>query len=39
MADGYLETHYADYERKKAEWLRKQCKTDSRDQRNPWRDL
>jgi len=23
MADGYLETHYAEYEKKKAEWLKK----------------
>ncbi len=23
MADGYLENHYADYEKKKAEWLKK----------------
>ena len=23
MADGYLESHYADYERKKAAWLKK----------------
>lgn len=23
MADGYLETHYAEYEKRKAEWLKK----------------
>lgn len=23
MADGYLETHYAEYERRKAAWLKK----------------
>ncbi len=23
MADGYLESHYAEYEKKKAEWLRR----------------
>ena len=23
MADGYLEGHYAEYEKKKAEWLKK----------------
>lgn len=23
MADGYLESHYADYEKKKAQWLRR----------------
>ena len=26
MADGYLETHYAEYEKKKAEWLKKKSK-------------
>ena len=26
MADGYLETHYAEYEKKKAEWLKKKNK-------------
>jgi hypothetical protein len=24
MADGYLESHYAEYEKKKAEWLKKE---------------
>ena len=24
MADGYLESHYAEYEKRKAEWLKKQ---------------
>jgi hypothetical protein len=24
MADGYLESRYAEYEKKKAEWLKKQ---------------
>lgn len=23
MADGYLEKHYADYEKRKAEWMKK----------------
>lgn len=23
MADGYLESHYAEYEKRKAEWLRR----------------
>ncbi len=23
MADGFLESHYADYEKRKAEWLRR----------------
>ncbi len=23
MADGYLESHYAEYEKRKAEWLKK----------------
>ena len=23
MADGFLESHYAEYEKKKAEWLKK----------------
>ena len=26
MADGYLESHYAEYEKKKAEWLKKKSK-------------
>ncbi len=26
MADGYLESHYAEYEKKKAEWLKKKKK-------------
>ena len=40
MADGYLESHYQDYERKKAAWLKKQKKTaTSRDEQNPWRDV
>jgi len=40
MADGYLESHYAEYEKRKAEWLKKQRKTTvSRDQKDPWHDL
>ncbi len=40
MADGYLESHYAEYEKRKAEWLKKNKKnTSSRDQQDPWRDL
>ena len=27
MADGYLESHYADYEKRKAAWLKKKKKT------------
>ena len=26
MEDGYLENHYAEYEKKKAEWLKKKSK-------------
>ena len=26
MADGYLESHYAEYEKKKDEWLKKKSK-------------
>ena len=26
MADGYLESHYAEYEKKKAEWLKNKNK-------------
>ncbi len=27
MADGYLESHYAEYEKRKAEWLRRKHNT------------
>ena len=27
MADGYLESHYAEYEQRKAAWLKKRKKT------------
>ena len=27
MADGYLESHYAEYEKRKAEWLKRKHKT------------
>ena len=30
MADGYLESHYAEYEKKKAEWLKKKDKWSNR---------
>ena len=30
MADGYLETHYAEYEKRKAAWLRKRSRLPSR---------
>jgi hypothetical protein len=30
MADGYLESHYAEYEKKKAEWLKKKKKWSTR---------
>lgn len=26
MADGYLESHYAEYEKKKTEWLKRKSK-------------
>lgn len=41
MADGYLESHYAEYEKRKAEWLRKQGHTPNaaKDRKDPWRDL
>ncbi|MCQ2342127.1 MAG: dehydrogenase [Paludibacteraceae bacterium] len=35
MADGYLENHYAEYEKRKAEWLKKkkhyECRKDTKD--------
>ncbi len=34
MADGYLESHYADYEKKKAEWLKKKAKWSYRKSSN-----
>ena len=27
MADGYLESHYAEYEKRKAEWLKRKHNT------------
>lgn len=30
MADGYLESHYAEYDKKKAEWLKKKDKWSNR---------
>ncbi len=30
MEDGYLESHYAEYEKKKAEWLKKKKKWSNR---------
>ncbi len=30
MEDGYLESHYAEYEKKKAEWLKKKNKWSNR---------
>ena len=30
MADGYLESHYAEYEKKKAEWQKKKTKWSNR---------
>ena len=39
MADGYLESHYSDYEKRKAEWLKKNGKKSvSRDVSDPWND-
>ena len=40
MADGYLESHYAEYEKRKAEWLKKQKhlknkKYGRKDSKNP----
>ena len=34
MADGYLESHYAEYEKKKAEWLKKKAKWSNRKSSN-----
>jgi len=34
MADGYLESHYAEYEKKKAEWLKKKKKWSNRQLTN-----
>ena len=34
MADGYLESHYAEYEKKKAEWLKKKSKWSNRQSSN-----
>ncbi len=34
MADGYLESHYAEYEKKKAEWLKKKSKWSNRQLTN-----
>ena len=34
MADGYLESHYAEYEKKKAEWLKKKNKWSNRELTN-----
>ena len=34
MADGYLESHYAEYEKKKAEWLKKKNKWSNRKSLN-----
>ena len=39
MADNYLEKHYAEYERKKQAWLKRQSKGSSWEDKNPWRDL
>lgn len=39
MADNYLEKHYAEYEQRKQQWLRKKGKSASAFQHNPWRDL
>lgn len=30
MADGYLESHYEEYEKRKAEWLKKKTKWSNR---------
>ena len=30
MADGYLESHYAEYEQRKAEWIKKKKKKQAR---------
>ena len=39
MADGYLESHYEAYEKRKAAWLKKKKKaTVSRDEKDPWND-
>ncbi len=39
MADGYLESHYAEYEKRKAAWLKsKQHKPDKHNGRNNCQD-
>ena len=38
MADGYLENHYADYEKKKAEWLKTKNKYSYKYGRNTSKD-
>lgn len=39
MADGYLESHYEAYEKRKAEWLKKKKKAATpRDVKDPWND-
>jgi|GEM_PF-6952725 hypothetical protein len=38
MADNYLEKHYEEYARKKAEWL-KRTKGTPRADKDPWSDL
>lgn len=37
MADGYLETHYAEYEKRKAEWLKKKKHYDTTTSKDPER--
>lgn len=40
MADNYLEKHYADYEKRKAAWMKKQGKSNaSWADKDPWSDL
>ena len=35
MADGYLESHYAEYEKRKAEWLKQKKRTAARPKNKP----
>lgn len=40
MADGYLESHYEAYEKRKAAWLKTKKKSAAvpRDVKDPWND-
>lgn len=38
MADNYLERHYEEYEKRKAEWLKKKNRNIAPREQNPWSD-